>query len=237
MLHKRVVLKLSGEALGKDGWLFDHEKIDQVASVLCKVAEKGIELAVVIGGGNIWRGRKGAASGMDAVTADMMGMQATIINCLCMQDAVIRAGKKARVFSALDMPKVCDIFKAEKGKKVLAKGEIIFLGGGLGNPFFTTDTAVVLRALELGADTLLLAKNIDGVYDKDPMRFPDAKLLPSISYDEAIRQNLGVMDLSAFTMLKDRNFPCVRVFGLDKPENILKVLMGDTMGTVLKPKV
>lgn len=235
MLYKRVVLKLSGEALGNDGWLFDHEKIDKVAEVLKKVSDEKIELAVVIGGGNIWRGRKGLASGMDPVIADTMGMQATIINCLCMMDACLRKGARAKMFSSIDMPKVCPIFNAQQAKESLEEGNIVFLAGGLGNPFFTTDTAVVLRALELEADTLLLAKNIDGVYDKDPSKFSDASLIKTLSYAEAIDKNLGVMDLSAFSMLKEKQFHCVRVFGLDEPDNILKVLLGDEMGTILTP--
>ena len=234
-MTKRVMLKLSGEALGSDGWLFDHAMIDTVAKILCEVVKEGVELAVVIGGGNIWRGRKGAASGMDAVTADQMGMLATVLNCLCMKDAIIRAGGKARVMSAIDMPRLCDIYRAEEARAHLANGEIMLFAGGLGNPFFTTDTAVVLRAVEMQANMLLLAKNIDGVYTADPAIDPTATLIRDISYQQAIQQGLRVMDMSAFTMCMDQKMPCVRVFALSEPGNILKVLRGDDMGTVLHP--
>ena len=235
VMSKRIMLKLSGEALGNGGWLFDHEMVNKVAGVLCKVASEGFELAVVIGGGNIWRGRKGAASGMDAVTADQMGMLATVLNCLCMKDAVIRQGAKARVMSAIDMPRVCDTFRADKARKALSKGAIVFFAGGLGSPFFTTDTAVVLRSVEIQADVLLLAKSIDGVYTADPNVDPSAVLIKDITYQEAIRKGLKVMDMSAFAMCADQKLPGVRVFALSDPENILKVLRGDSMGTVLHP--
>ncbi|MDO5022256.1 MAG: UMP kinase [Eubacteriales bacterium] len=233
---KRVMLKLSGEALGKDGWLFDFSKIDAVAKVLTEVQKKGFELAVVIGGGNIWRGRKGASQNMNPVTADSMGMLSTVLNCLCAKDAIIRAGGKAKVFSAIDMPSLCDGFRADKADEALKEGFVTLFAGGLGSPFFTTDTAVVLRCLEINADMLLLAKNIDGVYTADPNSDPDAKLIKSLSYEDAVEQDLRVMDASAFHMLRDKKFPLVRVFSLDKAENILKVLDGDDMGTVLFPK-
>lgn len=234
-MTKRIMLKLSGEALGKDGWLFDHEKMNLVARELCRVADEGFELAVVTGGGNIWRGRKGASEGMDAVTADQMGMLATVLNCLCMKDAVMRQGRKARVMCAIDMPRVCDTFRADLARECLQNGEIVFFAGGLGSPFFTTDTAVVLRAIEINADALLLAKSIDGVYTADPHLDPDAKLIRDIAYDEAIRRGLKVMDMSAFAMCAEKKLPMVRVFALDNPANILKVLSGDNMGTVLHP--
>lgn len=235
MRYQRVMLKLSGEALGTDGWLFNHDMIDEVAKQLCKVSASGIQLAVVIGGGNIWRGRKGKASGMDAVTADQMGMLATVLNCLCMKDAIIRCGGQAIVMSAIDQPRICDTFRADQAIDHLKAGRIVLFAGGLGNPFFTTDTAVVLRALEVKADALLIAKNIDGVYTDDPKQNPNAQLIQDISYLDAIKQNLKVMDLSAFTMCADHQLPCVRVFALSEPGNIFKVLQGDLMGTVLHP--
>ncbi len=233
--HKRVLLKLSGEALGKDGWLFDHDMINAVAHVLRRVVDQGIQLGVVIGGGNLWRGRQGGASGMDAVTADQMGMLGTIMNCLCMKDALERAGCTARLMSALDMPRVAECFRADLGRLYLEKGHVLLLGGGLGNPFFTTDSAVALRALELQADALLLAKNVDGVYDKDPRDHADAKLLKDLTYDEAISRQLKVMDLSALLLCRDQKLPFIRVFGLEDPENILRVLSGDPIGSLLHP--
>lgn len=234
-MTKRIMLKLSGEALGKDGWLFDHEKMQAVAKVLVDVVKAGFELAVVTGGGNIWRGRKGLAGGMDAVTADQMGMLATVLNCLAMKDAVIRMGGKARVMSAIDMPRVCDSFRQDTAREHLKNGEIVFFAGGLGSPFFTTDTAVVLRAVEINADTLLLAKSIDGVYTADPAVDPTAVKIDQITYKEAIRRDLKVMDMSAFAMLEAQGLSSVRVFSLDDPNNILRVLSGDAMGTLLTP--
>lgn len=231
--YKRILLKLSGEALGKDGWLFDFDKIGQVAGVLCEVARSGIQLGVVIGGGNLWRGRQ--ASGMNAVAADQMGMLGTIMNCLCMQDALRRQGARARLMSAIDMPRVAEPYRADLAVEYLSAGDIVLFGGGLGNPFFTTDSAVALRACEVGADALLLAKNIDGVYTADPRSDPAATLLKDLSYDEAIERQLGVMDLSALLLCRDQGLPFIRVFGLDEPGNILKVLQGDDMGTLLHP--
>lgn len=231
--YKRILLKLSGEALGKEGWLFDFDKINEVAAVLSQVARGGVELGVVIGGGNLWRGRQ--ASGMNAVAADQMGMLGTIMNCLCMQDALSRQGATARLMSAIDMPKVAEPYRATLAVEYLSAGDIVLFGGGLGNPFFTTDSAVALRACEVEADALLLAKNIDGVYTADPRRDSSATLIKELSYDEAIDRQLGVMDLSALLLCRDQKLPFIRVFGLDRPDNILKVLQGDDMGTLLHP--
>lgn len=235
MAYQRIMLKLSGEALGVKGWLFDHEKIMAVARVIKEVADTGIQVGIVIGGGNLWRGRTGAAQGMDAVRADHMGMLGTVMNCIVMQDALIRAGQPAEVFSALPVPGVCQGYRRDAADEALnAKGAALF-GGGLGNPFFTTDTAVVLRAVELSADLLLLAKNIDGVYTADPNKDPGATKIDNISYQEAIDRGLRVMDLAAFKLCADQGLPQVRVFGLDEPENIRRVLSGEPLGTLLHP--
>ena len=231
--YKRVILKLSGEALGENGRLFDQELITRVGKILAEIAGRGIELGGVIGAGNIWRGRQ--SQEMDAVTADHMGMLGTVINCLCMRDAVERAGAKAVVFSAIDMPRVCEPYNVQSAREAMEEGKVVFFAGGSGNPFFTTDTAVVLRAAEMHADALLLAKNIDGVYDDDPRKNPAAKLIPDISYAEALDRRLKVMDTAAFAMLTEQAIPAVRVFGLAQPEDILRVLDGDTCGTVLHP--
>lgn len=230
---KRVIIKLSGEALGENGRLFDAAMIDRVAAVLAEVAENGVELGVVIGAGNIWRGRQGRD--MDAVTADQMGMLGTVINCLYMRDAVERAGAKADVMSSIEMPRVCEIFNARRAAALMQAGHIVFFAGGSGNPFFTTDTAVVLRAVEVCADAILLAKNIDGVYDADPRTHPDAKLIRDITYSKAEEMHLRVMDTAAFALCADNHVPLVRVFGLAQPESILTVLNGDPMGTALHP--
>ncbi|MHC1785760.1 MAG: UMP kinase [Christensenellales bacterium] len=231
--YKRILLKLSGEALGKEGWLFDFQKIDSVASVLARVASQGIQLGVVVGGGNLWRGRQ--ASGMSAVAADQMGMLGTLMNCLCVQDALIRQGAAAHLMSAVDIPRFAESYRAQLALQYMQEGRIVLFGGGLGNPFFTTDSAVALRACELSADAILLAKNIDGVYTDDPKRNPEAQLIRELSYEEAISRQLGVMDLSALLLCRDQQLPAIRVFALDDPENILKVLAGDPMGTLLHP--
>lgn len=233
--YKRILLKLSGEALGKDGWLFDHAKIEQVANVLVRAQQSGVELGVVIGGGNLWRGRLGGAAGMEAVTADQMGMLGTIMNCLCMKDALVRQGARARVMTALDMPRVADAYRADLADELMRQGTIVLLGGGLGNPFFTTDSAVALRACELKADAILLAKNVDGVYTGDPREDASATLMKDLTYDEALEKQLKVMDLTALLLCRDQGLPFIRVFGLDEPENILKVLQGDDMGSLVHP--
>ncbi len=228
---KRVIVKLSGEALGENGRLFDSAQIERTAKVLAHIVQNGTELGVVIGAGNIWRGRQG--NHITAVTADQMGMLGTIINCLYMRDAVERAGAKACVMSAIEMPRVCETFSARRAIEMMKTGVIVFFAGGSGNPFFTTDTAVVLRAIETEADAILLAKNIDGVYDSDPRVNPNAKLIKEISYQKAEEMRLRVMDTAAFALCADHFVPMVRVFGLSEPENIQKVLDGDDMGTKL----
>ena len=230
--YHRIIIKLSGEVLGGNGNAFDREIAMKTARVLVQACAGGKnEVSVVIGAGNIWRGRQGAD--MDAVAADQMGMLGTVINCLYMADAVRCAGGKARVLSAIDMPKVCETFTKQRALECMAQGEIVFFAGGSGNPFFTTDTAVVLRAIEIEADAILLAKNIDGVYTDDPRKNPDAKLIKRISYEEAADKQLKVMDITAFYLCAERQVPDVRVFALSEPENILRVMDGDPMGTVL----
>ncbi len=231
---KRVIVKLSGEALGGGGQVFDFNQTERAAKVLADVSRAGFEVGVVIGAGNIWRGRQGRE--MDAVTADQMGMLGTVINCLMMAEAVRRQGVRSRVMSAIEMPRVADVFHAGKAIEAMQAGEIVFFAGGSGNPFFTTDTAVVLRAVETKADIILLAKNIDGVYTADPRKDPGATLIRDISYEEAGRRKLQVMDTAAFALCAEQRVPQVRVFGLSEPENILKVLNGDPMGTVLHPE-
>lgn len=235
MQYRRIMLKLSGEALGESGWLFNHKQIDEVALTIKSIVEKKTQAGVVIGGGNLWRGRHGAAAGMDAVRADHMGMLGTLMNCLVMQDALSRIGIKARMFSALHVPDICANYRRDLAVEALENDGVVLFGGGLGNPFFTTDTAVVLRALELHAEALLLAKNVDGVYTADPRLDPSATLIKDITYKEAIERGLKVMDMSAFLVCAEHGLPRVRVFGLDTPENILRVLNGEDLGTTLHP--
>jgi uridylate kinase len=235
MRYRRIMLKISGEALGDNGWLFHHEKILEVARVIKAVADSKTQVGVVIGGGNLWRGRHGASAGMDAVRADQMGMLGTLMNCLVMQDALHQCGQNTHIFSALHLPDVCSNYRRDLADEALKQDGVALFGGGLGSPFFTTDTAVTLRALELHAEVLLLAKNVDGIYTSDPREDPNAVLIRDISYRDAIRQGLKVMDMAAFIMCAEQALPQVRVFGLDSPMNIKRVLDGEPLGTTLHP--
>ncbi len=234
-MYKRVIIKLSGEALGVNGKLFAHDKFVEVAQILQKVQALGIQTAVVIGGGNVWRGRRGDAMRMGTVAADQMGMLATLQNALYMRDTLAHLGAKATVMSAVDIPRFADSYNTVNALRALEDGHILLLACGLGNPCFSTDSAVTLRAIELECDAILMAKNIDGVYTADPHKDPSATLIPDITYEKAVQDGLEVMDKAAFIMLRENNVPMVRVFGLDTPENILKVLSGDTMGSFVHP--
>ena len=234
--YRRVILKLSGEALGENGKLFSHEKFDEAAAILLQIQQRGIQTAVVIGGGNVWRGRRGASARMGTVAADQMGMLGTLQNCLYMRDALERLGGKAAVMSAVEIPRFAETYNTPAALRLLETGHTLFLACGLGNPCFSTDSAVALRAIELHCDAVLMAKNIDGVYTADPNQTADAQLIPSLTYTEAVQQNLQVMDASAFHMLRDNRVPLVRVFALEPPENILKVLDGDPMGSSVFPE-
>lgn len=231
--YRRVILKLSGEALGEDGKLFSHERFEMMAGVLKQVQERGVQTAVVIGGGNVWRGRRGDSMRMGSVAADQMGMLGTLQNSLYMRDTLDRLGVKATVVSAVDIPRFAESYNTVNAIRMLEDGQLLLLACGLGNPCFSTDSAVTLRAIELECDAILMAKNIDGVYSDDPNRVPSAELIADISYAEAAERNLGVMDAAAFIMLRENKFPLVRVFGLNPCDNVLKVLEGDAMGTFL----
>ncbi len=233
--YKRVLLKLSGEALKSDSELFDFDKVRRVASVIAQMHEMGTEIGIVIGAGNIWRGRQGPAVHMDAVTADQMGMLGTVINCLCVADALRQAGVDAVVQSAVDMNRFAEPFNAMQARRHLAAGWVVLFAAGSGNPFFSTDTAVALRAIEMQVDAILMAKNIDGVYTADPHKDPTAVLIKDITYADALAKGLKVMDASAFALCAENHVPMVRVFGLDVPENLLYVLQGNDMGTFVHP--
>ncbi len=233
--YKRIILKLSGEALKSGSDLFDFVKVRETAEIVRRITEMGIEVGVVIGAGNIWRGRQGPAANMDAVTADQMGMLGTVINCLCMADALRQAGVDAVVQSAVDMNRFCEPFNAMAARRHLKEGRVVLFAAGSGNPFFSTDTAVALRAIEMQADAIMMAKNIDGVYTADPNKDPSATLIKDITYKEALNRGLKVMDAAAFALCAENAVPMVRVFGLDDPENLVKVLSGDEMGTFVHP--
>ena len=234
-VYRRIMLKLSGEALGGEDGLFDHGQIGRGAQVIKAIADMGVQVGIVIGAGNIWRGRQGPAAQMDAVTADQMGMLGTAINCLCMKDALLRQGVSAAVFSAVDMHRFMESYNTQLALTQMEAGQVLLFACGTGNPFFSTDTAVILRAIEMKADAVLMAKNIDGVYDADPKLVKDAKLIRDITYEKAQNMGLKVMDAAAFSLCRENNVPMVRLFGLDEPENILKVLSGEKLGTFVHP--
>ena len=233
--YQRVLLKLSGEALKSGEDLFDFEKVNEAAEIIREMHNMNVEIGVVIGAGNIWRGRQGPSANMDAVVADQMGMLGTVINCLCMSDALRRAGLDVVVMSAVDMDRFCEPFNAMAARRHLAEGRIVLFAAGSGNPFFSTDTAVALRAIEMQVDAILMAKNIDGVYTADPHKDPNATLIKDITYKEALNRGLRVMDASAFALCAENGVPMVRVFGLDDPKNLIKVLEGNDMGTFVHP--
>ena len=234
-MYKRVLIKLSGEALGENGILFDFGKINQVAEAIVAVGRMGVEIALVLGGGNIWRGRMGPSAHMDAVTADHMGMLGTAINSLAMQDALERAGAETRVLSAVEMTRFAEPYIRRRAVRHLEKGRIVLFACGTGNPFFSTDMAAALRGVEISADAILFAKNVDGVYDDDPNKNPNAVFLPEVSYDEAQRRDLRVIDAAAFTVCKENAVPAVHVFGLSEPANIRRVVSGERLGSLVRP--
>lgn len=232
-VYKRVLLKLSGEALKTGSDLFDFDQVHRAAAVIRKMADMGTQIGIVIGAGNIWRGRQGPAANMDAVTADQMGMLGTVINCLCMADALRQAGVDAVVMSAVDMNRFCEPFNAMTARRYLSEGRVVLFAAGSGNPFFSTDTAAVLRAAEIGAEVILLAKNIDGVYDSDPAKNENAVKFDAITYDEVLGRHLAVMDSTATSLSMDNHIP-VLVFALKDPYNIVRALRGEKIGTIVK---
>ena len=228
--YKRVMLKISGEALsGANGFGFDFDTVSRIAKEVKEIVDMGIEVGLVVGGGNIWRGRSG--EGMDRTTADHMGMLATCINALALQDALEGIGVKTRVQTAIEMKEIAEPFIRRRAVRHLEKGRVVIFGAGSGNPYFSTDTAAALRAAEIEADVILLAKNVDGVYDKDPNKFADAKKYDTLTYMEVIEQGLQVMDTTATTLCMDNNIP-IKVFELTT-ENILKAVYGENIGTTV----
>lgn len=232
---KRVVLKLSGEALaGEQGYGINPAVVDGIAEEICEASRKGIEIAIVVGGGNIWRGLKGSAQGMDRASADYMGMLATVMNSLALQDALEKKGIATRVMSAITMQQVAEPYIRRRAIRHMEKGRIVIFAAGTGNPYFSTDTTAALRAAEIEADVILMAKKFaDGVYDSDPRTNPDAKKFKRLSYLEVIKRELGVMDATATTLCKDNNIP-ILVFSIDIRGNILKAAAGEDIGTIVE---
>ena len=231
--YRRVLLKLSGEALGGDAGVgISPEAVLNMAQQVCEVRDLGVEVVVVIGGGNIFRGLAGSERGIERATGDYMGMLATIINSLALQDALEKLGVATRVQSAITMSQVAESFIRRRAVRHLEKGRVVIFGGGTGNPYFSTDTAAALRANEIGAEVILKATKVDGIYDSDPKKNPNAKRYEQISYLEALQKQLKVMDSTAFSMCLDNKMPIV-VFDFFRPHNLKRVVMGEKVGTLV----
>ena len=232
--YKRVVLKLSGEALaGTVGYGIDPVTVDSIARQVKETQENGLEVAIVVGGGNIWRGLAGSAKGMDRATADYMGMLATVINSLALQDALEQHKVDSRVQTAIEMRQVAEPYIRRRAIRHLEKGRVVIFAAGTGNPYFSTDTTAALRAAEIEADVILMAKkNTDGVYDSDPRYNPQAKKFKELEYIEVLQRGLGVMDSTATTLCMDNKIP-ILVFNIDEPGNILKAALGTDIGTMV----
>ncbi|WML35097.1 UMP kinase [Clostridium sp. OS1-26] len=229
--YKRVMLKLSGEALaGEKGYGIDFDVTKEIAVQIKELVDMGVEVGAVVGGGNIWRGRSGEE--MDRTTADYMGMMATCINALALQDSLENIGVNTRVQTAIEMKEVAEPFIRRRAMRHLEKNRVVIFGAGTGNPYFSTDTAAALRAAEIEAEVILLAKKVDGVYDRDPHKYSDAKKFDKLNYIEVLEKGLQVMDSTATSLCMDNNIP-ILVFGLDNPENIKKAVLGESIGTLV----
>ena len=234
MKYKRILLKLSGESLqGGQKYGLSPETLQSYAEQIKAAAATGVQIGIVIGGGNIFRGLTGTKKGFDRVKGDQMGMLATVINALAVQEALRRVGQSASVFTAQEMNRFARLYTAKAAIECMENGEIVLLAGGTGNPFFTTDTGAALRAAELKADAVFKGTTVEGVYDSDPHKNPDAKLIRDISYREAVTRGLRVMDLTAFMLCMEQKVPVVRVFSMENLGNILRVAAGEDLGTTV----
>jgi len=232
--YSRVLLKLSGEVLaGKQGFGIDTEVMDHLASELKEVHALGIELSVVIGGGNIFRGIAASAKGMDRANADYMGMLATVMNSLALQDALEHKGVYTRVQSAIEMQELAEPYIRRRAVRHLEKKRVVIFAAGTGNPYFTTDTAASLRAMEINAQVIIKGTRVDGVFDKDPEKFPDAKKFDELTYIEVLQKNLKVMDSTSVSLCMDNKLPII-VFNLNEPKGLLKLIQGEKIGTIVK---
>jgi uridylate kinase len=234
--YQRILLKLSGEALmGEEDYGIDPKVLDRLAREIIEVSRAGVQIGVVIGGGNIFRGAGLAAAGMDRVTGDHMGMLATVMNALAMQDAVEKLGGFARVMSAIKINEVCEDFIRRRAIRHIEKGRIAIFAAGTGNPFFTTDSAAALRGIEIGAQLLLKATKVDGVYSADPKKDPKATRYDQLSYDVVIERKLGVMDTTAIALCRDHRLP-LRVFDMNKPGELMRIVRGEPVGTLVSDR-
>jgi uridylate kinase len=231
--YRRILLKLSGEALGgPTGVNISPEAVQNMAAQIREVRELGVQVVVVVGGGNIFRGLSGSKRGIERATGDYMGMLATVINALALQDALEKIGVATRVQSAISMAQVAEAFIRRRAVRHLEKGRVVIFGGGTGNPYFSTDTAAALRANEIGAEVVLKATKVDGIYDSDPKENPKAKRYSQIRYTEALQKQLKVMDSTAFSLCMDNRMPII-VFDLFRPHNLKRVIMGERVGTLV----
>ncbi|MCQ2341127.1 MAG: UMP kinase [Paludibacteraceae bacterium] len=235
MKFKRILLKLSGESLmGAQGYGIDPQRLNQYAQQIKALADQGVEIGIVIGGGNIFRGLSGSQKGFDRVKGDQMGMLATVINSLALSSALEALGQPVRVLTAARMEPIGDFYNKAKALRLLAKGNVVIMAGGTGNPYFTTDTASSLRAIEIEADVMLKGTRVDGIYTADPEKDPTASKFKEITYDEVLSRGLKVMDLTAICMCKENNMP-IYVFDMDTVGNLQKVINGEEIGTLVKP--
>ena len=231
--YKRILLKLSGEALmGEQTHGIDINRVQQYAEEIRDIHEKGLEIAIVIGGGNIYRGLSAEKAGMDRVQADYMGMLATVINSMALQDALEKIGLKTRLLTAIKMEQICEPFIRRRAVRHLEKGRIVIFGAGTGNPYFTTDTAASLRAIEINADAVLKGTRVDGVYTSDPEKDANAKRYDRISFTEVYEKGLNVMDMTAFTLCQENSLPII-IFDMNKPGNLKKLADGESIGTIV----
>jgi uridylate kinase len=231
--YKRVLLKVSGEALMGDlAYGIDPGVVDSIAAEVADVVAAGVQVAIVVGGGNIFRGVQGAASGMERATADYIGMIATVMNAITLQDSLERAGVQTRVQTAIAMQELAEPYIRRRAIRHLEKGRVVVFGAGSGNPFFTTDTTAALRAAEIGADLLFKATKVDGIYDSDPKKNPTAKRFESLTYSHVLANDLKVMDSTAISLCKDNNIP-IMVFDLSTPGNVRRAVMGEAIGTIV----
>lgn len=231
--YKRVILKLSGEALaGNQGYGINADIVQSIAIQVKEIVDMKVEVAIIVGGGNIWRGIAGSAKGMDRATADYMGMLATVMNSLALQDGLEKVGVNTRVQTAIEMRQVAEPYIRRRAIRHLEKGRVVIFGAGTGNPYFSTDTTAALRAAEIEAEVILMAKQVDGVYDSDPVKNPNAKKFNELKYIEVLNRGLGVMDSTATSLCMDNRIPLI-VFNLNETGNIKKVIMGEKIGTLV----
>ena len=234
-MYKRILLKLSGESLmGQKGYGIDEQRLADYAEQIKHIAQSGVEIGIVICGGNIFRGQSGAQKGFDRVKGDQMGMLATVINSLALCSALEAIGQKVRVLTSVRMEPVGELYATDKALRLMAEGNVVIIAGGTGNPYFTTDTASVLRAIEIKADVMMKGTRVDGIYTADPEKDPTATKFSEITYDEVLNKKLKVMDLTAITMCRENNMP-IYVFDMDTVGNLQKVMNGEAIGTLVKP--